>query len=422
MPQRKCNKTKVIVAKPCKRITLPIEWEAYKRLVDDKEAFRHWLDNMIIDYPELFPTAVAQGYNLHDQRTSRKMPEVSLRRIKLKVPDAEGKDMVVTIAPSAVMPYMTGYTNEVEKPLFLRRFGVPFWALTYVFGRDDQYWYRLASHWGRYAIVQTTVKNPDNLPEHLLADEKHIRLNGEKAYIATTVGNDCVLGASVALKADTAELTAAYNHFQIEAQQLKSDYAPQTVNTDGWVATQNAWLALFPFITIIECFLHAFLKVRDRCKRTFRTIYPTIQQRVWDIYAAPDREQFRQQVAAFKQWSQEVISGTALEAIDKLCSKVDSFILAFDHPDAFRTSNMIDRHMEPMARWLFSARFFHGHWVSAEKQVRGWAVLHNFWPYCPRAKVRDTYQSPAHRLNGRTYHDNWLHNLLVSTSLVAANC
>lgn len=422
MPQRKCNKTKVKVTKPCKRITLPIEWEMYKNIVDDKEIFRQWLDTMIIQYPELFPAMIANGYALHDMRISRKMPEVSLRRIKLKSSDEKGKDIVVTIAPSAVMPYMTGYTDEVEKALFLRRFGVPFWALTYVFGRDDNYWYRLASHWGSYDIVQTTVKEPNNLPEHLLADEKHIRLNGEKAYIATTVGNDCVLGASIALKADTDQLTEAYGHFQTEAQQLKPDYAPQTVNTDGWTATQRAWLALFPFIIIIECFLHAFLKIRNRCKRKFKAIYPDIQQRVWDIYAATDREQFRRQIAALKQWSRETVSGTALDAINKLCSKADSFILAFDHPDAFRTSNMIDRHMEPMARWLFSSRFFHGHWVSAEKQVRGWALLHNFWPYCPRAKVSEMYQSPAHRLNGQIYHDNWLHNLLISTSLAGANC
>jgi hypothetical protein len=163
---------------------------------------------------------------------------VRLRRIKLKTRDEKGKEIVVTIAPSAVMPYMSGYTDEVEKPLFLRRFGVPFWALAYVFGRDDQYWYRLAGQFGRYDIVQTTVKDPDKVPEHLLADEKHIHLNGEKAYVATTVGGDCVLGAAVALKADTEALTAAYRYFQQEAQQLKADYAPQTVNIDGWAATQ----------------------------------------------------------------------------------------------------------------------------------------------------------------------------------------
>ena len=78
---------------------------------------------------------------------------------------------------------------------------------------------------------------------------------------------------------------------------------------------------------------------------------------------------------------------------------------------------MVDRHMESMARWLYGARYFHKHLRSAELQTRFWALLHNFWPYCPRAKVRQTYQSPAHKLNGFVYRNNWLENLLVATSL-----
>jgi hypothetical protein len=143
---------------------------------------------------------------------------------------------------------MTGYTDDVEKPLFLRRFGVPFWALSYVFGRNDMYWYRLASQVGRRDIIQTTVKGDHNLPKHLLADEKHVRFNGQKAYIATTVAADCVLGASISLSADTEGLTEAYGHFKQEAQHLQPGYQPETVNTDGWSATQNAWRALFPAV------------------------------------------------------------------------------------------------------------------------------------------------------------------------------
>ena len=30
--------------------------------------------------------------------------------------------------PSVVVPYLTGPTDDVERALFLRRFGVPFWA------------------------------------------------------------------------------------------------------------------------------------------------------------------------------------------------------------------------------------------------------------------------------------------------------
>jgi len=324
---------------------------------------------------------------------------------------------VFTIAPSAVMPYMTGETDKVEKALFLRRFGVPFWALAYVFGRDEQYWYRLEGQIGRYDIVGTTVKDPDKLPEHLLADEKHTRFNGDKAYIATTVGEECVLGAAVALQADEPALTEAYGRFQTEAQRLNPEYQPKTVNTDGWQATKNAWRALFPLIVIIECFLHAFLNIRKRCTRKLQDLYPDIQQYVWDVYHAADPDQFWERVATLKNWAAENVTGAAKEAIDKLCAKADRFVLAFDYPEAHRTSNMVDRHMDPLDRWLFSARYFHGHWHSAERHVRAWAILHNFWPYCPRAKIGETYQSPAHRLNKQQYHDNWLHNLLISTSM-----
>lgn len=376
---------------------------------------------MIERHPELFPAVIEDGYTLHDMRSSGKMSDIRLRRIKLKACDGQGKALVFTIAPSAVMPYMTGYTDEVEKPLFLRRFGVPFWALSRVFGRNDQYWYRLASHVGRYEIIQTTVKGNCKVPEHLLADEKHVRFNGQKAYIGTTVAEDCVLGASISLTADTEGLTEAYGHFKREAQRVQPDYQPETVNTDGWSSTQNAWRALFPVVIIIECFLHAFLKIRSRCKKRFQAVFGQIKQQVWDIYHAPDPDTFKERIQTFHKWAQQAVTGTALEAINKLCAKADLFLLAFDHPDAYRTSNMLDRHMQPMARWLCSSRFFHGHLSSAERQVRAWALVHNFSPYCPRAKVSKDYQSPAHKLNGLVYHDNWLHNLLISASLAGTD-
>jgi len=417
MPQRNYNREHTDVAKPNKRAILPIGLEEYQELSCDSARFRAWLDSMIATYPELFPVEIAEGYELHDTLpVSRKLPDVRFRRIKLKARNSEGKQEVLTIASSAVMPFMTGLTDEVQKALFLRQFSVPFWALTYVFGRDDSYWYRMTAAFGRCEIVSTTVKDVAKLPEHLLADEKHVHFNGEKGYIATTVGDDCVLGASLALNADEAALTQAYSGFREEARHLQPEYAPKTVNTDGWQATQNAWRSLFATIVVIECFLHAFIKIRDRCKKRLKALFPTIQQSVWDIYHAKTPADFRQQLADFLTWSRQSVSGTALEAIEKLGAKQDTFLLAFDFPDAYRTSNMIDRHMDPMDRWLVNAHFFHGHWSSAELQIRAWAILHNFWPYCPRAHVRQRFISPAHKLNGFVYHDNWLHNLLISSS------
>jgi len=293
---------------------------------------------------------------------------------------------------------------------------VPFWALSYVFGRNDQYWYRLENHFGRYNLVHTVVKDPEKLPQQLLADEKITRLNGEEVVVATTVGSDCVLGASVALGADTPQLTEAYQRFKDEALQLNPDYKPETVNTDGWGATQKAWLSLFPLIVLIECFLHAFIKIRSRAKHLKDTFH-LLSQKVWEVYHAVDAASFRVQANQLLTWAENNTASYVLEAVQKLYSKVDRFVLAYDHPLAHRTSNMLDRHMNLMARWLDSARFFHGHWSSAERSIRAWALLHNFGPYCPRTKADVSYSSPAHKLNGFVYHDNWLHNLMISTSM-----
>ncbi len=188
---------------------LPIDTEQYRNLVEDCQASRTWLDEMIHKYPELFPANICAGYTFHDSRRSVKLAGVFLRRICLDTRDAAGKEQVFTIAPSGVMPYGVG----------------------------------------------------------------------------------------------------------------------------------------------------------------------------------------------------------------KLCAKGDCFILAYDHPLAHRTSNMLDQHMNLMDRWLFSSRFFYGHWKSAERAIRAWALLHDFGPYCPRVRNKQAFSSPAHKLNGFVYHDNWLHNLSISTSM-----
>jgi hypothetical protein len=418
--ERKCSTEKNVeaLAKGSKRICLPIEQEEYNRILCNPTAFRQFLDPQIAQYPELFPRTIAQGYTLHDTLPpSKKMPDVRLRRIKVADPEAPNGN-VFTIAPSFVLPYRMGYTDDVENALFLHgKFGVPYWGLTQVFGRNDMYWERLILSFGRNSIVGTTVKQPDKLPVDLLADEKHTRLNGEKAFVATTVGDDCVLGASVAKQADEKDLTEAYGQFKAEAQNVKPDYQPATVNTDGWAATQLAWRNLFVNTVLIACFLHAFIKIRDRCKR-MQTHFSDICKRVWDTYHAASPQLFMDQCAALKTWAtQTILPGPGLDAILKLCARAPEFIKAYEYPTAHRTSNMLDRLMNHMDRLFYTARYFHGHLMTAEYSVRAGALLDNFLPYCPRATVADQYQSPANKLNGFVYHKNWLHNLLVSASM-----
>src|SRR5512135_2544933 len=110
-------------------ICLPISEEAYSQIIDDPAALRRALDGYFQGMPELFPVNFALGYRLKDDRLSAKR-EVLIRRIALRDGTA------YSIRPSFLMPYVTARTEDVQGPLFLRTFGVPFWALAHVFGRD----------------------------------------------------------------------------------------------------------------------------------------------------------------------------------------------------------------------------------------------------------------------------------------------
>ena len=389
-------------------ICLPILEEEYRRSVDDASQFRRMVDRYYEQIPELFPEGFSKGYELKDWHESTKM-QIKIRRVELR------NGMSYSIRPSFLMPYMTGRTDDVQGPLYLRKFGVPYWALTHVFGHNPMYWYRLEIGMGRNSIVGTTVRCTD-LPTHLLADEHHQPRDDEKNYIATTVGGGCCLGAELAETAG-AELEKAYAVFREEARDVNPNYAPETVNTDGWKSTKAAWKALFSAIVIVQCFLHGWLKIRDRAKH-LGELFPEISKRVWDAYHAPDRRSFAQRIRALRTWAAKSLSGIVQETVIDLCDKRDRWIIAYQHPGSHRTSNMLDRIMRSMNRYFDNGQHLHGSLAPSKRHCRSWALLYNFTPWNPATtRANGGWKSPAERLNKHRYHDNWLHNLLVSASL-----
>jgi hypothetical protein len=294
-------------------ICLPCDKELYQQCIGDPVQFRRFLDQVFRDTPELFPLAFACGYTLKDSRTSKKTG-LTLRRIQC---NASGESF--TICPCFVLPYMTGLTDEVEKPLFLRRFGVPFWALARVFGRNPMYWYRLEASLGRNSVVGTTVRKV-GLPEHLLADEHHQTLDGDKVYVATTVADGCCLGAAVSRTADFAGLFEAYAVFKAEAANVEPGYQPKTVNADGWASTRAAWLALYPAVVVLRCFLHGWLNVRDRAKH-LKSIFKVVGDKVWDAFRAENKRGMAQRLRRLREWAKGNLTGPVLEQVNKLCDR-----------------------------------------------------------------------------------------------------
>ena len=97
----------------------------YQTCMRDKRKFRQYVDEWYQAHPELFPAKMGEGYQLIGYVTTSKQ-DLKMRRLRLKA-----NQVAYQIRPSFVMPSMIGRTAEVEKPLYLLQWGVPFEALAY---------------------------------------------------------------------------------------------------------------------------------------------------------------------------------------------------------------------------------------------------------------------------------------------------
>ena len=104
--------------------------------------------------------------------------------------------------------------------------------------------------------------------------------------------------------------------------------------------------------------------------------------------------------------------------VRKLCGKGPQFARAYRFPGAHRTSNALDRLMNHQDRRLYAMHSLHGTLAAARLAMRAMALQWNFHPDGARTRRDDpTRRSPFHDLNGFEYHPNWLHNLLIASSM-----
>lgn len=381
----------------------------YAKLVAAPKLYRAWLEEQYAQHSELFPAAFAGGYCWHS-RYQQKKQKLTLRRVRLKATRA-----VFTLAPSFLLPYGVGRTDEVEKALYLAQFGVPAEALAKVFGRTASFYERLLLSLGRFQLVGTTVKAAAHLPTQLVADEKLTWEAGQEVLLATTVAQGCFLGAALASETSAAALEQAYGEFKTEAQQVAAEYAPTTVTTDGFRAPRLAWQTLFPQVTLILCFLHGILKIAKYCRAD---LLQSVLDRAWRCYEATTAVSFAQRLRRLDEWAQVALRGAVWEMTHKLRARRREYLTAYAHPSAPRTTNAVDRLMNFQDRWLYARRYLHGQRARSRLAVRAYALLWNFHPYSASLRRRDpARQSPFADLNGFQYHDNWCHNLLIAASL-----
>jgi len=387
--------------------------DQYLELIDDTKRLRAHLNEVWSRFPELFPHSFGQGFHFHDRRTSKKLG-LELRRIKLV---ATGQ--VYLLRPCFVMPYCCARVQELEQAFYLRLSGVSFDSLSYCFGRSAKFYERAFVALARTNLVATTFKG--QLPEHLVADEKHVTTSHPTSFLCVTAALGCILGAELVAQADEEHFKQGYGVMVEQAKQAQPNWSPQSICLDGFRATQAAWRALLPRATIVLCFLHAMLKLRQISPKKTREekTYQELLDRGWKVFQGPTRRHFAQRLRRLEQWGMKHLERGKLKSeLRKMLSNSKRYSVSYNKPGCYRTSNMVDRLMAHQSHLLRAQRGFHGSEANASAMMRAHALLWNFHPYGARLKREQSHRrSPFHDVNGFEYHAHWLSNLLLAASL-----
>ena len=100
-----------------------------------------------------------------------------------------------------------------------------------------------------------------------------------------------------------------------------------------------------------------------------------------------------------REWAETALPDRDEDPSPRLVRHTQQFSRSYDHQEAHRTSNMVDRLMKFFDRACFNGQYFHGLFEAAENRVRALALLWNFCPSSPQTVCKHDGQAcPAERL------------------------
>jgi hypothetical protein len=95
-----------------------------------------------------------------------------------------------------------------------------------------------------------------------------------------------------------------------------------------------------------------------------------------------NRSQFGQRLRRLKEWVNVTpLPEPVLQKLQSLIANAPRFQLTFEFPQAYRTSNQVDRLMNYQDRLLYAMQYFHGTKAAIRQAGRAMAMLWNFHPY-----------------------------------------
>jgi hypothetical protein len=229
-------------------------------------------------------------------------------------------------------------------------------------------------------------------PEYIIEDEKHVKEEGEKAYVPMIYAAEEALiwWVDYLYSASEAELKASFERFTALSDRLGQIIG---ATVDGWDAAQNALRETFSGITLEECHFHALLSLGKhlaaykRKQKTNGTPVSAEQEEVirnafLRVLTAPTSESYQQ---ALDELPDAFEDPTLASRKQSLIEKQPLFQAWINDSRLVVVTTALDQCMKFLNRKFENMQTFRGP-KSGLATVNAWAITRNCWRFLKGAK------------------------------------
>ena len=321
---------------------------------------------------------------------------------------------VFSIQPSFIVRYKRYDTDAIEKSMTLLFIAEGSYRMTNVsqaLGIDTRHagtWLALEEaeplaispmalwglvQWlGQLSPAQLNLALGVEPPTHVIEDEKHAKECGEKAYVPMVYApkEALIWWVDYVDSVSEATLRDSLERFKALSQRL-AHIVGATV--DGWDPAQKALQAAFPGITLVECHMHALLKLGQHLA-TFKRQRKKAGHPVSELEEAHIRQAFVRVLQAPTPEAYQKALDELPDAFEHepLASRKDSLRIKQALFQAWTTdaklavvTTALDQCMKFLNRKLDNMQTLHGP-CSGLATVNAWAITRNCWRFLKGAK------------------------------------
>jgi hypothetical protein len=229
-------------------------------------------------------------------------------------------------------------------------------------------------------------------PQAVTEDEKFVRENGEETYVAFISHKEIIWWIEYLPSTDEVHLAASFRSYRAEVREFYPDYDIDGATYDGWKPAKAAFESVNINIVLQECQLHA----KGRMSRALPVIKrddPTITEEQLEeikeqhdhVLEAESRASYSQRLRRFREKFGHIpeVAKRCRSLADKLPMLLA--YLFFPLLGLAKVSTLLDQLIKFFDRKFFIMQTFRES-ESADKTVRAFAIVRNFWRYMPGAK------------------------------------